>query len=303
MRTSDDQSPVKNEQGGEVAREDHNLAGVRVVVLVPPLCLDMVRSALAGARQLTIVDGLRQLRASDADLIVVAYQELEAAEDKEHRALLQQWRETPDPIRVVIDAPADAAVSLLTDAGVDLVVTVGVESEELRAAVGALLRRARWERERSPLTGLPGNRRLVHHLRRMLRQRHAVGVLLLDIDDFKSYNDQYGHLRGDKAITTLADAVECAAGGVEGAFAAHIGGDDFCIICAPEVLDTVASACLREFDHQAAALEGPAPTITGVATVVTPNECEALEDVFERLAALKRKGKLQPKSNYLRDGR
>jgi two-component system chemotaxis response regulator CheY len=62
------------------------------------------------------------------------------------------------------------------------------------------------------LTGI-GNRRAlfeaiekVHH--RFTRYGEHYGVAMCDIDHFKSYNDRYGHLAGDKALRAVADAMK-----------------------------------------------------------------------------------------------
>lgn len=83
------------------------------------------------------------------------------------------------------------------------------------------------------LTGL-ANRRyfnlfLRQELRRSLRDATPVSLVALDVDHFKQYNDQYGHLAGDEC---LADV-----GGVLGGFArrpgdlaVRMGGDEFALI-------------------------------------------------------------------------
>ncbi|HUR40564.1 MAG TPA: GGDEF domain-containing protein [Verrucomicrobiae bacterium] len=44
-------------------------------------------------------------------------------------------------------------------------------------------------------------------MRQAARQNVAVGVVLLDIDHFKAYNDRYGHLAGDACLRTVASAI------------------------------------------------------------------------------------------------
>ena len=51
----------------------------------------------------------------------------------------------------------------------------------------------------------------------------------IDIDNFKEYNDRYGHFEGDKVLITLADIVEdCTRHNVDLAF--RLGGDEFVVL-------------------------------------------------------------------------
>lgn len=69
-----------------------------------------------------------------------------------------------------------------------------------------------------------------------VRQQQAFALLMLDIDNFKKYNDHYGHHIGDdclrKVATTLNEAVLTASsqGIAKGAFATRYGGEEFAII-------------------------------------------------------------------------
>ena len=60
------------------------------------------------------------------------------------------------------------------------------------------------------LTGLANRRRLDQCLtsewRRGLRDRNPLALLLIDVDMFKSYNDTYGHVRGDSCLKQIAEA-------------------------------------------------------------------------------------------------
>src|SRR5713226_6394493 len=76
---------------------------------------------------------------------------------------------------------------------------------ELLARVKGTLRRAKEMRNLSPLTGLPGNIRIQEEIRRRVSEEpQSLGVLYLDMDHFKAYNDHYGFVRGDRAIQAVA---------------------------------------------------------------------------------------------------
>jgi len=272
-------------------------------VLVSPERRALVRAALGCADEVRFMGSVEDLVEADVDLAVVDYASLADLTGEQQRSIEQRCRAKLDPIRVVIDVPKRSRVGLLTGVCVDLVVEPGVEALELLTRIWALLRRARLERDRNPLTGLPGNRWLRRQISERLIGNRAVGLLLLDIDDFKRYNDLYGQLRGDRAIEALAHVAGESADACAGACAAHIGGDDFCIVCPPEALDDLAARCLRALEMQLRVLEGAAAlTVTAAGTIAAPAEVDALEDTFARLARLKAEGKDRSGSSYVRDG-
>jgi diguanylate cyclase (GGDEF)-like protein len=83
------------------------------------------------------------------------------------------------------------------------------------------------------LTGLLNRRgfntRLEEQFRRSARAEEALAVLLIDIDDFKRYNDTYGHQGGDRAIASVARVVGSMLRRA-GDAGARIGGDEFAVL-------------------------------------------------------------------------
>ena len=90
-----------------------------------------------------------------------------------------------------------------------------------------------------PLTGLPNRALLVDRLERLLRQvdRHpeyVFGVAFLDLDRFKTVNDNYGHMVGDDLLVSIARRLEgCVRAGDT---VARLGGDEFAVLLS-EVAD------------------------------------------------------------------
>ncbi len=60
------------------------------------------------------------------------------------------------------------------------------------------------------------------------RYGHPVALLLLDIDNFKTYNDTYGHLEGDKVLVKLAQIIKSCLRTMDCAY--RYGGEEFTII-------------------------------------------------------------------------
>src|SRR5258708_5932009 len=84
------------------------------------------------------------------------------------------------------------------------------------------------------LTGLANRRRFERQLDREIartdRYGHPFCLLMLDIDNFKSVNDTFGHEAGDEAIRRLAKTLQEGIRGID--LAARIGGDEFAAILA-----------------------------------------------------------------------
>jgi diguanylate cyclase (GGDEF)-like protein len=83
-----------------------------------------------------------------------------------------------------------------------------------------------------PLTGLLNRRyleeRLAEELRRSKRQEYAMSFMMIDIDDFKQYNDRNGHQAGDLALEMTAQCLKSALRGAD--IASRYGGEEFCIL-------------------------------------------------------------------------
>jgi len=84
-----------------------------------------------------------------------------------------------------------------------------------------------------PLTGLYNRREIDDFLERSWRNacryKAQVGVLIIDIDFFKNYNDFYGHIGGDEALIKVANAIEMSLFRPDD-LAGRIGGEEFIVV-------------------------------------------------------------------------
>lgn len=98
-----------------------------------------------------------------------------------------------------------------------------------------------------PLTNLPNRRLLLDRLEQALgyalRQKSLAALLFIDLDNFKTLNDTYGHGRGDLLLKLVADRL---AGSIRrGDTLARLGGDEFVLLLqnlAPETLQAAKQA-------------------------------------------------------------
>jgi GGDEF domain-containing protein len=103
----------------------------------------------------------------------------------------------------------------------------------------------------NPLTKLPGNLAIEKELLTRLNDTEKFSFCLVDLDNFKAFNDRYGYARGSDVIKWLGEVL---AGikkdiGTSHDFLGHIGGDDFVIICSPERVHSICNKIIEEFDR------------------------------------------------------
>lgn len=169
--------------------------------------------------------------------------------------------------------------------------------EELEAKI----RRAIMERElrnelnhlciTDSLTGLYNRRhffiRLQEEILRAERQQHPLGVLLIDLDGFKAYNDSFGHLAGDALLWSFAGMLNRNIRvGVDAAF--RYGGDEF-VLLLPDT-DTEVLVKIAGRIEEAAGKECHIQASVGAANHVqgmTPEDLvdEADKDLYRKKGA------------------
>jgi diguanylate cyclase (GGDEF)-like protein len=117
------------------------------------------------------------------------------------------------------------------------------------------------------LTGLPNFRafreRIDTELERADRYPEHFGVLILDLDRFKKYNDTHGHLAGNDALRRVAQAIRETVRAVD--FPARYGGEEFAVVV-PQVdataLGAIAERLRANIERLAAPADGAAVTVS-----------------------------------------
>jgi diguanylate cyclase (GGDEF)-like protein len=83
------------------------------------------------------------------------------------------------------------------------------------------------------LTGLANregfDRQMAIEWSRTLRHGRPLGLVFVDLDHFKAYNDTHGHVAGDRLLREVAAAITATARTSD--FTARLGGDEFVVLC------------------------------------------------------------------------
>jgi diguanylate cyclase (GGDEF)-like protein/PAS domain S-box-containing protein len=150
------------------------------------------------------------------------------------------------------------------------------------------------------LTGLPNRRlltdRLTQAIARAHRYRERVGVIVMDLDNFKRINDLGGHAAGDRVLLETADRLRSCVRSCD--TVARLGGDAFVVLLTeldlPSDADQVAGKILHAL-HQP--LELPAPRVplsTSIGIAIFPEDAIAADSLLEvadtRMYRAKRRG-------------
>jgi diguanylate cyclase (GGDEF)-like protein len=136
------------------------------------------------------------------------------------------------------------------------------------------------------LTGLQNRAWMNEHLPALIAGAHAAGdalsLIMIDIDHFKRFNDEHGHVAGDSALQAAARAITGALRPTD--FAARYGGEEMTVILPGTGSKAAAMVAQRLCDHVRAAvvfgdMRKPLPHITasfGLGTLAAGQDAEAL---------------------------
>lgn len=224
------------------------------------------------------------------------------------------------PILIVTGQEEKNKPSETLRGGADGFVSKPFHAEELGAQVEALLRRSY---QFNSLTKLPAAPYLHRQINARLAQNQPTAVVYADIDHFRPFNQAYGHAAGDQVLLQVARLlVEMLPS--RSAFVAHLGGDDFIAVLAPEAAETFSQTIVDRFRELRAQfytpedlvrkqilVEGrrgeqrPAPLMTLSAALVSNDRRVLINyvQVSDLLAEVMRYLKAQGGGNWARDRR
>jgi diguanylate cyclase (GGDEF)-like protein len=98
--------------------------------------------------------------------------------------------------------------------------------------------------EKDPLTGVYNRRKFDNDIELLIsmsdRTTKGCGLLIIDIDNFKDFNDKYGHFEGDLLLKKVTDNIEGSIRNYDKIHIYRYGGEEFVII----IPDTTANEAL-----------------------------------------------------------
>lgn len=148
-----------------------------------------------------------------------------------------------------------------------------------------------------PLTGLLNRRyieeRLAEEIKRSTRHSYPMSFLMIDVDDFKTYNDVFGHLAGDDALKIVGQSIKETLRAAD--VAARYGGEEFSILLpqtTPEEAGIIAERVRRAIE-EAEVVQRRITVSIGIANCSpTINSAKELIDAADKaLYEAKRRGR------------
>jgi len=145
------------------------------------------------------------------------------------------------PVRPLASASALPGLWLLLYTAIYITLVLSLTTLEL----GNEAQRQREAATTDSLTGLLNRRAFMERATPAAELPGGATLLMLDIDHFKQVNDLWGHSAGDRALVLFAGALLDVTGGVVGAMAARIGGEEFAVLLPGGSRDEAAALGLR----------------------------------------------------------
>ncbi len=154
------------------------------------------------------------------------------------------------PVITLIDKRQLRGQLLNIKQGVDDYLIKPPDPLDLRVRVEMAMKRLRYSFYSTPLTGLPGGRLIEDNLKDRLKEDGSFSFGYLDLDNFKSFNDTYGYLQGDRVIMQAAYMLYTTIlkFGNRADFIGHIGGDDFAFITTPDKQAAICQNFIATFN-------------------------------------------------------
>ena len=232
---------------------------IKVVLAVPDLKLREIMVYLLKSWEYQVVileegeDPVERLKKENPSLIIIDA----SFENKRGLDICKKIKDdfltSYIPTIVLIDKRQLRRDLLSIEQGVDDYLIKPPDPIDLEIRIVLALRSAAHHFNANSLTKLPGNKLIEKELTQRIEEGKPFSFQYIDINNFKSYNDKYGHIRGDSVIKETASIISRSVkqNGSKEDFVGHIGGDDFVVVTKPSLAEKVAAQVIEEFDLKA----------------------------------------------------
>ena len=153
--------------------------------------------------------------------------------------------------------------------------------------------------KRDPLTGLRNRQGFPELVNASLRARCEGIFFIMDLDNFKSINDTYGHMEGDRVLVRFAKALKAVMDLAD--IIARLGGDEF-VVFSPECYDKYevkakAQRFIRQIERSIVTPDRPMQVTISMGIAAAPHDGVTYEALYRNadkaLYSVKRNGKAQ----------
>lgn len=154
------------------------------------------------------------------------------------------------PVIILIDKKQIRKKMLEIEQGVDDYIKNPPDPIDLEVRLEMALRRTSHQLHANALTRLPGNKQIEKIIQSKIEAGEIFSVAYYDINNFKSFNDKYGYIKGDAVIRHTAYIISTTVKryGHKDDFVGHIGGDDFIVVTVPECDRLIATESISRFN-------------------------------------------------------
>ncbi|MDP2921932.1 MAG: diguanylate cyclase [Candidatus Omnitrophota bacterium] len=192
---------------------------------------------------------LEAVRREQPDIIIIDWGLPDMDGLKVSRVLKEDFLTAHIPVIVLIDKKQIRKKMLEIEQGVDDYIANPPDPIDLEVRMELALRRTSHQLYANALTKLPGNKQIEKAIHARMDAKELFSVAYYDIDNFKSFNDKYGYMKGDSVIRHTAYIISTTVKryGNPGDFVGHIGGDDFVVVTTPDRDRLVASESILAF--------------------------------------------------------
>jgi len=203
---------------------------------------------------ISVADGISVLeivRREQPDMVIIDSNLPKKGGLEVSKGLKEDFLTAHIPVIILIDKKQIRKKMLEIEQGVDDYIVHPPDPIDLEVRLEMALRRTTHQLHASALTKLPGNRQIEKVIQTKIENGSFFSVAYCDIDNFKSFNDKYGYMKGDNVIRHTAYILSTIVKrvGNKDDFLGHVGGDDFVVVTTPDREQLIAYESILNFDR------------------------------------------------------